>query len=623
MCGIFVSLGFEPRPELLDLVAHRGPDGRGWRVLNTPSGPLALGHRRLAIIDPTPAGQQPFQSACGRYALVFNGEIYNYRELRSDLERCGRVFRTQTDTEVLLQALIVWGTDALTRLQGMFAFVFHDRVEQTLIAARDRFGIKPLYHLVTSEGLAFASEIKQLLPLLRNGARMNLARVKDFLVYGMLDHTNETMFEGVQQLRPGEVAEAGCWSGARHGLAIDRWYPDEAFVLQRSEGEAAEEFRELLSNAVQSHMVSDAPVGACLSGGLDSSSIVCLAAGVQGNAAPPLRTFTAGYAEARVDETSYAKEVANAVGAREHHVRPNPHDLMAEADDLTWYQDEPFGSTSIFAQWSVFREARQSGVKVVLGGQGADEQLAGYHNGFAFALASMLRAADLGGARQLLARGGAARQVAGLLPLVAPQALVGWLHQNRDIIFRHNWLGGGALDSGGSDTGLQTAARAAGFKPPRDIDGLCRVMTFSSNLQKLLHWEDRSSMAHGVEARVPFLDHRLVEFSLSLGNAHKIVDGQTKSVLRKAMDGILPERVRTRQDKLGFTTPEQEWFRGCLRGEIEDGIEATLRTAPDLLNAKGVRALASDMLDGRAQFDFLLWRVVSLGLWARRFNVSV
>lgn len=276
MCGLFGAVGLAVTPERIDIVAHRGPDGRGWQEYASPAGPVALGHRQLAIIDVSDAGLQPMASPCGRWQLVFNGEIYNYVELREELRARGEVFATESDSEVLLRACMRWGEDCLPRLRGMFAFLLWDDRDKTLFAARDRFGIKPLYVAQSPQGIAFGSEIKQLLGLPGVSGRMNLARVHDFLANGITDHTAETLFAGVTQLRGGECLTVQ--AGATLQMRLRRWYPVPLAELRMTEAEAADRFRALLEDAVRLHLRADVPVGSCLSGGLDSSAIVSLMA---------------------------------------------------------------------------------------------------------------------------------------------------------------------------------------------------------------------------------------------------------------------------------------------------------------------------------------------------------
>jgi asparagine synthase (glutamine-hydrolysing) len=628
MCGIFASLGFPPDKANIDIIGHRGPDGEGWMVFDTARGQLALGHRRLAIIDLTESGHQPMSYGGGRYWLVFNGEIYNYVELRRELEAAGRIFHTQSDSEVLVAAYAHWGESSLDRLFGMFAFLIWDACEQRLFVARDRFGIKPLYWAATPRGIAFASEIKQLLNLPGTSRAANVARLRDFLASGISEHTGETMFSDVRQLRGGEciTCNLATWSPG-DALAVRRWYGVlTSGGLDVSEAEAGEQFRALLTESVRMHLRSDVPVGSCLSGGLDSSSIVCLMdQQLRGeDSAGPIHTISACYREKEVDERVFMEAVARETNCDPHYVYPRVDDAFASAEKITWHQDEPYGSTSIFAQWSVFAAARAAGVKVMLDGQGADEQLAGYHGGFNYYIADLIRHRrwlDL--ARTVIQRKdfhglSYMDQLRGFSFPVLSRLLRG---SQVKVLGPPAWLSSDVLNAVDDPrSAFDIALASIGLGPVRTIGDLCVAMAQSSNLTMLLHWEDRNSMAHGIEARVPFLDHRLVEFSIALGDRHKIVHGDTKRVLRRAMAGVLPQSIVNRRDKLGFATPEQTWFRGPLRSALEAGVEDTLALFPKLLNVENTRLLVRQMLDGVRPLDFTAWRIVNVGIWGRVFG---
>jgi asparagine synthase (glutamine-hydrolysing) len=632
MCGIFASLGYVPDRQCIELVAHRGPDGEGWREFETPGGPLALGHRRLAIIDLTEAGQQPMVYR-RRYWLVLNGEIYNYIELRQELKQHGHVFQTDSDSEVLLAAFAQWREACLDHLIGMFSFVVWDSDAQRIFAARDRFGIKPLYYRFSELGIAFSSEIKQLLALPDVTRSMNIPRVRDFLSSGISDHTAETMFSDVRQIRGGECASIDVrrWRSGQPA-AIRRWY--DVLVsgsTDISEDEAGEQFRALLTDSVRMHLRSDVPVGSCLSGGLDSSSIVCLMDRLLGETGQNTRinTISACYTEKSVDERPYMEAVIRATRCNPQFVFPTVSDAFNLAEKITWHQDEPYGSTSIFAQWCVFETARRTGVKVMLDGQGADEQLAGYHGSFGYYVADLVRRGRLISlARTFIER----RDFHGLsisdqvkttlLPLM-PTRLASFVRRKRQALTQHDWMRSSVFEPFFQQAGaFETALSELGLDDVKGIGQLCVALTHGSNLAMLLHWEDRNSMAHGIEARVPFLDHRLVEFSIGLGAHHKIVYGDTKRVLRRAMEGILPPTIVNRRDKLGFATPEEVWFRGPARKLAEEGVEATISLFPGLLNPAGTRAFARDMLDGRRPVDFALWRIINVGIWGKLYGVT-
>ena len=632
MCGIWASVGLEVSRERLDRVAHRGPDGAGWRTFASAHGPVILGHRRLSIIDVSAAGAQPMPDPSQRYWLVYNGEIYNYRTLRDELTASGVTFRTQTDSEVLLHALITWGEAALPRLNGMFAFVLWDDVDKTLFAARDRFGIKPLYVAQLPHGVAFASEIKQLYDLPALPRRMNVRRVRDFLAIGVLDHSDETLFDGITQLRGGQLMRIDCaTTGDPRTARFNVWYRlPRSGSLTLSLGAAAEQFRTLFEQSIRLQLQSDVPLGSCLSGGLDSSSIVAIASRLLASGVP-LSTVTAVFDIARVDERRYVEAVVAATGARSLIATVDPADVFERAKTYVWQQDEPYGSTSIHAQMSVFERARAAGLKVMLDGQGADEPLAGYHAMFGPALADLVRAGQLPKAiamlrsRREIHGAGFGGQLQRALPSLLPPSIRTWAQTRRRKTDSGDWLAGTALRSHTHAPNSHNGAHA-----PKDHDDdrtnlgtICAAQTTTTSLPMLLHWEDRSSMAHGIEARVPFLDHRLVELAIALGGAHKISGAQTKVLLRAALGDVLPPLVRDRQDKIGFATPEQEWMLGPLATEARRAVGHCLDLYPTLLDRRATLEFTDAILTRKRPFDFSLWRIICLGIWGERFGMAI
>jgi asparagine synthase (glutamine-hydrolysing) len=383
---------------------------------------------------------------------------------------------------------------------------------------------------------------------------------------------------------------------------------------------------------VRLHLRADVTVGSCLSGGLDSSSIVCLAVEelARRNARNAFHTVSACYEEKQVDESAYIDAVVAKTGIFSSRVMPRPEKLIEAVEKITCHQDEPFASTSIFAQWCVFERAAAERVTVMLDGQGADEQLAGYHAGFSTYYRQLVRARAW---RQLVEtiierrrlhrvslRGEALAVAFALLPPSWRGSLLGSVRRRE----AHAWLDRALIAaSGANETPGQAALARDGFAPIEGLGEACRAQLQTTSLPMLLHYEDRNSMAHGIEARVPFLDHRLVEFSLALGDHHKMSGAETKQVLRRGLHDKLPQRVRERTDKLGFATPEEAWLKGPLRSYALEGIETAISRAPAFFAAEGLRRFARQMLDGRRPFDFTIWRVMSFGMWARSFDVSV
>jgi len=618
MCGIWASLGLATSEAVIERVAHRGPDGSGWQEFDTPSGPLTFAHRRLAIFDTTENGHQPMSLQERPLSIVYNGAIYNFIEIRKELEAKGIIFQSNSDTEVLLQAYAAWGPDCLTRLNGMFAFVIWDGEKKRLFAARDRFGVKPLYFWNGPKGFALASEIKQITALDGFKTRINPDTAYDFLAFGQLDHRAETFFSGVHQLRGGEclLLELEHWQPGAE-LKPRRWYelPSRAPMESTAE-DASDRLRELLTDGVEVRLRSDVDLGFSLSGGLDSSSIVSIAANSPSKAPRPLRTFSACFDDPIIDESAYVKNVVAHTGAESTVVRPSGKDLPGLMEKIIYHHDSPFTGTSMIAQWLVFEAARKAGVSVMLSGQGADEHLCGYHSSFAPYLAGLVRR----GALLKLVREMAGQRRNHDKPFVWQLAATaaGLLPPTLRRLVRHggrhycpDWMTPAFAENAGSAPHYHYS-----------LSELMRAHMTESSLPGLLHYEDRNSMAHGIESRLPFLDYRVVELSLGLDESFKIVDGETKWLLRQAMQGVLPEDIRTRQDKIGFATPEQAWLKGDARPLVEEGLKAAAVAFPDFFNAEKIRGLAEKTLNGSVPFDPALWRIACFGMWGRVFKVS-
>jgi asparagine synthase (glutamine-hydrolysing) len=398
MCGIagIVSAnGFDPQ-HLVDathLVKHRGPDGygfayfclspdcRGQVILNEDRVPaeraiVGLGHRRLAILDLSPSGSQPMQTRDGMLTVVFSGEIYNYLEIREELKGLGCVFRTGTDTEVVLQAYRRWGHECLQRFNGMWSFAVWDSRRQRLFCARDRFGIKPFYYYGDSERFLFASEIKQLLHFSDVPRRMNAARVWDYVEFGILSHGEETLFQDIRELRGGHSLTLDMTSGNMSPVIDRYWDLELRSSSELSEEAARERFLETFKDAVRIRLRSDVPVGSCLSGGLDSSSIVAVARELANH--DNFHTFSACFDDPRLDERPYIEEAVSATQVKPHFVFPGVTEFRESLERLLWHQDEPIAGSSVFAQEAVMERARGEGVPVLLDGQGGDETLCGY-----------------------------------------------------------------------------------------------------------------------------------------------------------------------------------------------------------------------------------------------------
>jgi asparagine synthase (glutamine-hydrolysing) len=646
MCGILALLRTDraaiastrPLVRATQRVRHRGPDDEGYLLwepgeeprvlagpdtaapthaaLALPSLPdaapwrVGLGHRRLSIVDLSPAGHQPKVHRATGLAVVYNGEIYNHVELRRELERVGHRFESHSDTEVLLAAWAEWGAGCLHRLNGMFAFVLLDpRQGGTLHAVRDRFGVKPLYWARVGDLLAFASELKQIRALPGYGARIDERAARDYLVAGLLDHSDRTLDAGIRQLRGGERAVVRL-DRADAPVEISRWYELAPARFRGTDRDAAAAFRELLADSVRLRLRADVPIGSCLSGGLDSSAIVCLARETletQGEHAGQV-TVTARFADPRFDEWRYARLVLERAHARPVEVWPSFEQLRAELDTLLWHMDEPVGSTSMFSQWCVFGAAAEAGLKVMLDGQGSDEQLAGYRGNETTLMTGLLRRVELA---SLLAESLAFRRAHGVVPVaqlvLAARNAMPWTdallpERVRVVPAAPTWL-------------RADAPSLVDPAPPRDLADSLRRQTLAMSLPSLLHYEDRNSMARSIEARVPFLDYRLVEFVLGLPDRLKLHRGLTKVVMREAMRGVLPEEIRDRRDKMGFVTPEQVWLTQTAPDWVREEVDLAIERAPELLVAEPLRREVDDVLSGRSPYSALPWRVLCFGRW--------
>ncbi len=612
--------------------AHRGPDGEGYVYLD-PAGALpprpvgeddsetvvpgrhalAMGHRRLAIIDLSETGHQPMSFSGGRYWVCYNGELYNYLELRDELVGKGHRFVSRSDTEVLLAAYAEWGEDCVARFNGMFAFAVWDAQQRRLFCSRDRLGEKPLYYHWDGARFAFASEIKAVLPACARRSADNRA-VLEYLDEAVLDAGDHTFFTEVQQLPPAHslIVEQGALRVTRYwGLPEGGRAAEETLSFDH----AVERLRELFEDAVRLRLRSDVAVGSCLSGGLDSSSIVCVAQALRGCDAP-LQTFSSCFEDPAYDERVFILPVVSHTRSHAHLVFPDPKELLEQMMRVVWHQDEPVGSTSIFAQWAVMRQARQHGVKVLLDGQGADEQLGGYHRAFGAWFADLLGqgkvrrfAAELSGYRRLhpsLPKELLATLGRSLLPAPVVRAVRGRMTGSA------SWI----------DTDLRRAFRPRAEGERRGLTHLRafeRGLLTGNGLRALLHYEDRNAMAFGVEARLPFLDHRLVEFCDTLDPTCKLRLGQTKAILREAMKGLLPEPVRLRRDKMGFVTPEAHWFRGALSDYVREVLSDRRTRERGYVNTKAALRAFDAHVAGRVNLSRAIWRWLNVELWCRRF----
>lgn len=621
MCGIAGIFSFQPSvsvtavqiKKMTDAIRHRGPDDEGIYIDQQ----IGLGHRRLSIIDLSPDGHQPMIGPDGSTQIIYNGELYNYLELRAELKKNGHLFKSQSDTEVILHAYQEYGPECLSHFTGMFAFALWDEKLRRLFLARDRFGIKPLYFYRSPQQFLFASEIKALLPLLESRPQPNQRLVYDFLTTGMLDHTDETFFAGIQKLPPAHymlVEADGRQQTTRYwDFLVSN---DVARLTEKDIAARCSDFFDIFTNSIRSHLLSDVAVGSCLSGGLDSSTVVSVISQLvkqdQARAVGPRQqTFSACYQNSAIDEQHYINIAVKSSGALSHRVFPKAEGFRAAMPQLLWHQEEPFASTSIYAQWEVMRLAKENGVVVLLDGQGADEQLLGYRKFYFFYISQLLR------------HRGVSLGFIEMLKHFSSWEVLKTLQWRRGL----RYLPGRNF---GSSATAQKILRDGFFKKFSILSvSLNQQDTLANRIKAdmtrfsvpvLLRYEDKNSMAFSRESRVPFLDHRLVEYVAALPLNLKLRDGWTKFCLRRGAQNVVPPEILHRKDKLGFATPEDEWFRHDLKGEVKNTFASAI-FLPEFIRLPELQSQFDAFVNGQRPLlssDFF-FRFFILEHWARMF----
>jgi asparagine synthase (glutamine-hydrolysing) len=539
-----------------------GPDSAltGEALLEDFSGQvnLYLGHRRLAILDLSTAGHQPMRYGDHLW-IIYNGEIYNYLELREELRSQGYQFKTGTDTEVILAAYDRWGEECVSRFNGDWAFCILDTQRRVLFLSRDRYGIKPLYFFKSSRYFAFASEIKSIFTLPFVPRALNREKAFHYNALFCRNHTEETLFDDIYQLMPGQNMRVNIQTGEMRKW---RYYtlsycPELGEYEHRKAMAYAADIRDLLFDAVRLRLRADVPVGTCLSGGLDSSAIVAIMAKILGLelVAQTQNTFTASFPGESIDESRFARLVADCAGATSHFIYPSKEGYWRTLPAILYHQDEPFGGPSVYSQWEVMHEAAKH-VKVVLDGQGGDEVFAGYRDYHVAYLAQLLQhrriALLTGELWHTVRHARGVRKASAALKSLPFYALgSSWKRRVYRLCYRQQIKLAQEAFGVQRDPGLEHIDRK--FKS--DLNGLLHHYMTTYSLPYLLRGEDRNSMAHSIEARVPFTDYRLVDYVFSLPGAYKIRHGWTKWLLRLAVEDLLPPEIVWRRDKLGFATP--------------------------------------------------------------------
>ncbi len=645
MCGIagIINLqGVNPSHlhNMSRVLKHRGPDDEGFVLLSqsspdqffkgqdtinelaelpsiseqntNPSYSVGLMHRRLSILDLSASGHQPMAYDNNRYTIVFNGEIYNYKELKSELTQKGHSFTSESDTEVILAAYKQWAEKCVEKFVGMWAFALFDQTKNQLFISRDRFGIKPLYYFKNDNSFVFASEIKALLQLDFIKPEAHMDSIFEYITFGATSDPSANLFKNINVLPPA------------HNITIDinafqvttQCYYDlkgtvSNYSLPNTQNNQ-DTFSQLLNTSIDLHLRSDVPIGSTLSGGLDSSTLVALAAGKMNG--KTFKTYTAAYHEKDIDESDFAKKVISGhSNIDSHFTYPDIQTYWQDIDKLIWHQDLPINSTSMFAQWEVMKLASQNHTKVLLDGQGADEILGGYYNFAGIFLIEKLKHLNI--KSFLNERTELKHKFSPNINNTLGRALYYYIPEfmQRQVRAKKR-LGMGFIANKHQHELNSIHVPARGGTSMKEQS----LLSVSFGLQDLLRYEDRNSMAFSIESRVPFLDHRLVEFSIALNNDWKIKNGWTKYILRKTAEPLLDKEVVWRKYKMGFLTPQKVW-KSQAQKELDQFINDI--SIPDFLDKNYLIQLNNASINDSSHLSEF-WKMVSFLKWADIFKVT-
>ena len=626
MCGIAGIINFKKEPvkestirSMMGEIKHRGPDDEGVYLNDN----IGLGFVRLSIIDLSESGHQPMFDITGRYLIIHNGEVYNYIELRKDLEKRGYKFQSNTDTEVILYSFIEWGEKCLDYFNGMWAFCIYDLKEKSFFISRDRYGIKPLYYYTTKDKIIFSSEIKPILGLIKNQYTPNYQVIYNYLVFNRTDYNEETFFTEIKKLSPGNclrIFTNNEDSGDFEKTLDDKynrlskniygrcWYNIKQRVIESTPFSNIDEYRETLFSSINLRLRSDVSLGVFLSGGIDSGSIV---AGIS-DSEFSLDTFSAVYGQnLKGDEKDFILEFKNAV-KRMNFIELNAYSFKTDLDQfLICHEAEPIVDPSTYAGFKVFEEAKKK-IKVTLNGQGADEQLAGYLYFWGHHFKSLLKKGKVG---QLCSEliyyyknQGNLNALNYLIYYLLPDSIKNRYRVNNPKFLTNDF----------KNQYIKTSNITKLIDESFNLqDSLVRH--FNYKLQHLLKWEDLNSMYYSVESRLPFLDHRLVERTLSMDDQYILNKGQTKYILRNALKGYLPEKIRNRNDKIGFETPSDDWFRNeDFKHIIMKVLQSDHFKGIGIIDSTKAIGLYEMHLTGRKNISREIWKWINLDFWFQK-----
>jgi len=593
MCGIN-GFNWEDKDlikKMNERIKHRGPDDEG--VYTDKE--ISLGNRRLAIIDLSSSAKQPMSNEDSTIWITHNGEIYNFKEIRKDLEKKGHKFVSDSDTEVIVHGYEEYGMDILEKLNGMFAFAIYDSNRKKLFLVRDRFGIKPLYYYFDGKKFIFSSEIKGI--LVHNIKKTpNNNMIFDYLVFNLTDHSEETFFENIYRAMSGTYLELDLKTKK---FIKKKWYSLENKNLTIN----AQKIRDYFLKSVSYRLISDVPVGSCLSGGIDSSSIVCTMKNISPDS--KIKTFSAVFPGKNIDETEYVNEVIKKTNVISFLTNPTPEILFQDLHDLIKTQEEPFLGTSIYAQYSVMKMAHENGMKVLLDGQGGDEIFGGYPsyiNPYFLELFMNFKWKIF--ISQFIQYFKTYRDLSPILFILSRLGRFFIKNKPKPFCMEKNFFP--------SYTSPKKSKNSLSQKLIQDL-------TYST-IPSYLRYEDKNAMRWGVETRLPFLDHEFVEKTIFLPAEYKIRDGMTKYIFREAMKGILPEKIRLRTDKIGFATPMDDWLKSGLFIELaENLIESDSFKERIYWNWKKIKKEFEKYKNNEKNISLDVWKWINLELWLRIF----
>ncbi len=656
MCGIFgvlnfdeVNVDFKSLQNSVNIIRHRGPDDEGYAVFNThkklceerygdtsaikkgdyilsqPSGVfnLAFGYRRLSIIDLSVNGHQPFFNDEKNICIIFNGEVYNYIEIREELRGKGYKFRTETDTEVIVNAYIEWGEDCLSRFNGMWGMAIYDMRNNILFCTRDRFGVKPFYYYKDEKIFVFASELKSIIEYFKTDSsvlkNINKEIVYDYFVNNFTDHTEDTFIKGIKHLLPSHSIRI-----QNKEFTVKKYFSidvnKEFGTYDKSKFESIKKnFSELIFDSVKLRLRSDVAIGTCLSGGLDSSTVVSIINKFltgdknfdRSQIGIKQKTFSAVYDDASIDERYFIEEIVKATNCDSHYVFPDKADFTDDVDKFIFQLDEPFGGTSPYAQWNVMRLARQNNVTVLLDGQGADESLGGYEIYFGFLYSNLLKK---GNYFQLISE-------------LSKNFKKGLEISHRGFKYYRNLKEKNVKSPAGKfyNQDFLNKSTTKNILEYRTTDNLNQKLYEDLTqyiLPSLLRFEDRNSMMFSIESRTPFLDYRIIKLFFETDGVYKIHDGWSKWILRNSMNNFIPDKIAWRRDKKGFPTPERKWMMR-LKDDFVNVVKEDRDTLDQFFDTNLILKDYDLIVSNPDIKSHFLWKIYNFVKWKKMYGVSV